>query len=45
LSERIDEYIKEGEEKADWFGDELKARFGQTAIREHLEARNAHHEG
>jgi uncharacterized protein (DUF433 family) len=41
----IDEYIKEGAEKADRLGDELKARFGQTAIREQIEARKVRHEG
>lgn len=32
LKAEIDEYIREGEEKADQLGEKLKSRFGQTAI-------------
>ncbi len=37
----IDEYIRQGEEKADTLGEELKSRFGQSALREQLQAREA----
>ena len=35
----IDEYIREGEEKADRLGEKLQTRYGQPGIREKLEAR------
>ncbi len=40
----IDEYIRQGEEKAGKLGEELKTQFGQATLREQLEMRQANQE-